>query len=79
MLGEGHRDDIARARDEAAVSATPLKVVELSEANLLELYEQPLVLIRPDQHVAWRGSHWPAEGVLRAVTGRSSTMAKQAA
>jgi hypothetical protein len=25
------------------------------------LYEQPLVLVRPDGHVAWRGGAVPAE------------------
>ncbi|MEM5310839.1 hypothetical protein [Paraburkholderia sp. JHI869] len=30
------------------------------------------VLIRPDQHVAWRGDAWPEDGValLRRVTGK---------
>ncbi len=32
-----------------------LRVVLLPQASLLELYEAPLVLIRPDQIVAWRG------------------------
>ena len=73
VLAEGHGDDIASIRQEAATSGTPLKVVELPEADLLALYEQPLVLIRPDQHVAWRGPRWPAEGILKAVTGRLTT------
>jgi hypothetical protein len=78
-LADGHREDIARARDEAAASATPLKVVELREPELRELYEQPLILIRPDQHVAWRGSRWPTGGVFYAVTGRASAQVEQAA
>jgi hypothetical protein len=32
-----------------------LNVVRLNEAGLLELYEAPLALIRPDHIVAWRG------------------------
>lgn len=32
-----------------------LRAVLLPQASLLELYEAPLVLIRPDQIVAWRG------------------------
>lgn len=71
VLADGHREDIERARKEAATNAVPLKILELTEPALLELYQQPLTLIRPDQHVAWRGEHWPADGVLRHVTGRS--------
>ena len=32
-----------------------LKVVRHTDSKLLELYEAPLALIRPDQIVAWRG------------------------
>jgi hypothetical protein len=37
---------------------------------LVELYGAPLALIRPDQHVAWRGDAWPAVGLLGLVCGR---------
>lgn len=79
VLADGYQDDIARACEEAAVSSTPLKVVELDEPALRELYEQPLALIRPDQHVAWRGSQWPINGVIRSVTGRAAAKVEQAA
>jgi hypothetical protein len=47
-----------------------LKVVRYSEPRLCELYEAPLVLIRPDQIVAWRGERaGDARAVLRAATG----------
>ena len=71
VLADSHREDIERARKEAAANAVPLKILELTEPALLELYQQPLILIRPDQHVAWRGDNWPTDGVLRQVTGRS--------
>ena len=79
VLAQGHQECIARARAEATSSLTPLKVLELNEPVLLGLYEQPLALIRPDQHVAWRGNRWPVDGVLRVVTGRASAKARQAA
>ena len=37
----------------------PLTVVAVDEPGILELYEQPLALVRPDQHVAWRGAALP--------------------
>jgi 2-polyprenyl-6-methoxyphenol hydroxylase-like FAD-dependent oxidoreductase len=47
-----------------------LKVVRYSEPRLCDLYEAPLVLIRPDQIVAWRGERAAdARAVLRAATG----------
>lgn len=33
----------------------PLRVVALQDAEARKLYEAPLVLVRPDGHVAWRG------------------------
>jgi len=47
-----------------------LKVVRCAEPRLLELYEAPLALVRPDQVVAWRGDRSAgARGVLGAATG----------
>ena len=37
----------------------PLTVLRLDDHNIAELYDEPLVLIRPDQHVAWRGATAP--------------------
>ncbi|MDR6855639.1 FAD-dependent oxidoreductase [Variovorax guangxiensis] len=44
----------------ARVRGLDLRVVRLPQPSLRALYESPLVLIRPDQIVAWRGSS--AEG-----------------
>ncbi len=47
-----------------------LKVVRHASPQLLALYEAPLVLIRPDQIVAWRGSGGlAAMAVLRQTSG----------
>jgi aromatic ring hydroxylase-like protein len=44
--------------------------VRYTDPRLLQLYAAPLVLIRPDQIVAWRGNRTnEANAVLRAVTG----------
>ena len=54
-------------------ASVDLRVVRLPYALLRELYEAPLVLIRPDQIVAWRGSTADgARDVLSRVTGRGS-------
>jgi 2-polyprenyl-6-methoxyphenol hydroxylase-like FAD-dependent oxidoreductase len=41
--------------------ALPLKVIELPAADARQLYGRDLVLIRPDQYVAWRGNSPPAD------------------
>ncbi len=48
-----------------------LKVVQLENAQARELYGADLVLVRPDQMVAWRGnSDAAAEGSIRKISGR---------
>jgi hypothetical protein len=57
--------DHAKPRDvEAILEAAdsrhmPLNLLRLDDQNIAELYEDPLLLIRPDQHVAWRGATAP--------------------
>ena len=47
-----------------------LRVVRLAQPMLRDLYEAPLVLIRPDQIVAWRGSSAEeAQAVFDQATG----------
>ena len=81
VMAGGHDSDIAAAQAEADASGTPLGVVSIHDAALLALYEQPLALIRPDQHIAWRGDKWPANKLLGLVSGRAKldTLATQAA
>ncbi|CAN5753057.1 FAD-dependent oxidoreductase [soil metagenome] len=55
----------------AQAAGLDLKAVHLDDSELLALYEAPLILIRPDHIVAWRGadeSH--ARQVLRACSGK---------
>jgi hypothetical protein len=57
-------------RQAAAARGTTLAVCDLPAAELRDLYERDLVLIRPDQIIAWRGNDTKeAEMVWRKVTG----------
>jgi FAD-dependent monooxygenase len=73
-------DSALRAREQfqaaAARLSVPIKILSLPQEPLArKLYEMILVLIRPDQHVAWRAdmleSADEAEHVLQVVTGRA--------
>src|SRR3954451_21285484 len=66
------RDADPRGLVEAAARQhVPLRVVDLSSLPRLHgLYSAGLLLVRPDQHVAWRGQQVEdAESLLAAVTG----------
>lgn len=53
--------DVTALTDAAAERGVPLEVVDVRDAHARVLYERDLVLVRPDQHVAWRGDAPPAE------------------
>ena len=67
----GHGFVLMRLGDEAADPAAflaasslrgiPVRVFESSQPDLLHMYERPLVLVRPDGHVAWRGVQFPED------------------
>lgn len=62
--------DLDRARRDAAELGVPLKRLSMPSRRIEELYAARHILIRPDQHVAWRGDapkSWAA--ILRHVTG----------
>lgn len=53
-----------------AQRAMPLEVIKLHETEAARLYERPLVLVRPDGHVAWRGDDLAdADHVANLVRG----------
>jgi 2-polyprenyl-6-methoxyphenol hydroxylase-like FAD-dependent oxidoreductase len=45
----------------AAQAGVPLEVIALDVAQVSELYQRRLVLVRPDGHVAWRADEEPAD------------------
>jgi hypothetical protein len=67
-IGDGDPGELAAA---AAERGLPFTQVDLREAGLLERFRAPLVLVRPDQHVAWKGAP-PADpgSVLDTIRGR---------
>lgn len=69
-LGDVPASEVDRAEADAVSLAIPLKTVRIDSEKISALYERPLVLIRPDQHVAWRGNHWDGAEVLMRATGR---------
>jgi hypothetical protein len=56
-----------RAPDTSAIEAAarrhhvPLKVIDLPQADVRDLYGRDLALIRPDQYVAWSGDAPPSD------------------
>ena len=62
-------DEVGRAIADAGALGVPLTVVCPREVPIAALYGAKLTLVRPDQHVAWRGDEW--NDVLARATGRS--------
>ena len=60
--------DAARAR------RVPMRSVTIADPEVARLYEQPLVLVRPDFHVAWRGAVLPADpaAVIDRIRGAAN-------
>ena len=68
---DGHEAAARAFHDAAEGVGMPLRVVRPGDPRLRARYEAPLALIRPDQHVAWRGNSAPADvhGLLDVVRG----------
>ena len=77
VITEGDPSATRRLVEAAAKHKTPLKTLALADARLRDRYGARFVLIRPDQHVAWRGNSFPADcdSLIACVTGsRDRTM-----
>lgn len=67
-LGQGYtllkldsKIDVAPLLDAATSQNVPFKVLDISCEEVAALYKHKLVLVRPDQHVAWRGDVAPED------------------
>jgi 2-polyprenyl-6-methoxyphenol hydroxylase-like FAD-dependent oxidoreductase len=70
-------EHVRPVQDAARNLHVPLKVVTDSFAGGRQRYESRLILVRPDQHVAWVGDTLPdtVGALLSKVTGRGSGLA----
>jgi 2-polyprenyl-6-methoxyphenol hydroxylase-like FAD-dependent oxidoreductase len=68
-----HESVFEQVAAHAKALGIPLKVIQPQEAGIRSLYPALLTLIRPDQHVAWRGDTWHAGSAdtLRKIVGQS--------
>jgi 2-polyprenyl-6-methoxyphenol hydroxylase-like FAD-dependent oxidoreductase len=53
--------DVSSLTNAAASACVPLTVLDVSGSEAAELFSHNLILVRPDQHVAWRGNGTPAD------------------
>jgi len=65
----------------AAHRGVPLVVVDLPAESAGELYPHKLALVRPDQHIAWRGDTEPSDplALVDLIRGAVAAAARQAA
>ncbi len=47
----------------ASARGVPLEIVDIDHLDAASIYQKPLVLVRPDGHVAWRGDVLPDDAV----------------
>ena len=59
---------IAPIRQQALDTGVPLAVLQPEEGAMAQLYPRRFTLVRPDQHVVWRGDEWP-QGLFTHVAG----------
>ena len=64
LVTNSHGDGVAAFVDQAAQRGLPLTVVAPHDDRLPGRYGAAFALIRPDQHVAWRGDHLPGDAGL---------------
>jgi 2-polyprenyl-6-methoxyphenol hydroxylase-like FAD-dependent oxidoreductase len=71
--------DAAPLVEAASARGVPLRDIAIADAEIAELHEQPLVLVRPDGHVAWRGDQCPPDtaAILDRVRGAATEPANQ--
>ena len=75
---DADRNAMEQARADAAVAGVALSVVDLADEGELPLYAGALTLVRPDQHIGWRGESWQKD-VFKTLTGFADPVRSRAA
>lgn len=69
---ETHQNEIASLTSSALKRGLPCSVKAIQDTEIAQLYQAPLILVRPDGHVAWRGerlSPHAAQNIIDTVIG----------
>ncbi|NGY03315.1 FAD-dependent oxidoreductase [Solimonas terrae] len=61
--------EVTQAELDARQARIPLKVVRPEGLDVEALYQARLALIRPDQHVSWRGQRWQPDVLSLVIQG----------
>lgn len=71
LVTEGEAGEAGAMAREAKALGVPLKILSPDDSRLRSRYEARFALIRPDQHVAWRGDVLPASvaDLFNRITG----------
>jgi len=69
--GAAEATDIEAVRRATNEAGLPLTVMRTDDPAIADLYQARYALIRPDQHVAWRGNDAPTRAVLERIAGRA--------
>lgn len=72
VLDDSNADALLAAAQQRGI---PLDVLRLDRPDLRTIYERNFVLVRPDQHVAWRGDRLPEvpEALCALIVGASES------
>ena len=70
VLAEGHQRDVTAIAGAARDAQVPLRVLDLAGRGLRG-YGAGLIMVRPDQHVAWRSTEAPVDpqGLIERIRG----------
>ncbi len=76
VLNADNSAELQRVEASARTLHIPLKSLVPNDARLLRRYQARFALIRPDQHVVWRGDTLPQDfsAILLQVTGQPSAI-----
>ncbi|WP_238364543.1 FAD-dependent monooxygenase [Mesobacterium pallidum] len=72
----GHESGRRAAAQDALRLGIPLKILDMQTEALSARYGTDMTLIRPDQHIAWRGNTWPGSGILAQSVGSGTSDAR---